>query len=36
MLILLFWVVTLEDGDGMFLRNVGIYLEVHTALQPED
>jgi hypothetical protein len=23
-----------EDGDSMFLRNVGIYLLVHTALQP--
>jgi hypothetical protein len=22
-----------EDGDGMFLRNVGIYVQVHTALQ---
>jgi hypothetical protein len=23
-----------EDGDSIFLRNVGIYLQVHTALQP--
>jgi hypothetical protein len=23
-----------EDGDGMFLRNVCIYLQVHTALLP--
>jgi hypothetical protein len=23
-----------EDGDSMFLRNVGICLQVHTALQP--
>jgi hypothetical protein len=23
-----------EDGDSMFLQNVGIYLQVHTALQP--
>jgi hypothetical protein len=22
-----------EDGDSMFLRNVGVYLQVHTALQ---
>jgi hypothetical protein len=22
-----------EDGGGMFLRNVGIYLQVHTALR---
>jgi hypothetical protein len=22
-----------EDGDNMFLRNVGIYLQVHTTLQ---
>jgi hypothetical protein len=38
---LVFWVVTPcgllggypEDGGSMFLRNVGIYLQVHTALQ---
>jgi hypothetical protein len=39
-----FWVVTTcrlvgwyhrpENGDGMFLRNVGFYLLVHTASQP--
>jgi hypothetical protein len=23
-----------EDGDSMFLRNVGIYLQVHAASQP--
>jgi hypothetical protein len=23
-----------EDGGSMFLRNVGIYLQVHTALHP--
>jgi hypothetical protein len=23
-----------EDGDSIFLRNVGTYLQVHTALQP--
>jgi hypothetical protein len=23
-----------EDGDSMFIRNVGIHLEVHMALQP--
>jgi hypothetical protein len=23
-----------EDGDSMFLRNFGIYLQVHTVLQP--
>jgi hypothetical protein len=23
-----------EDGDSMFLQNAGIYLKVHTALQP--
>jgi hypothetical protein len=23
-----------EDGDSMFLRNVGIYLRVHTVSQP--
>jgi hypothetical protein len=22
-----------DDGSGMFLQNVGIYLQVHTALQ---
>jgi hypothetical protein len=25
-----------EDGGNMYLRNVGIYLQVHTALQPKD
>jgi hypothetical protein len=25
---------TLEDGGSIFLRNAGIYLQVHTALQP--
>jgi hypothetical protein len=25
-----------EDGDSMLLRNVGVDLEIHTALQPED
>jgi hypothetical protein len=44
MSILVLWVVMLcglvgrylspEDGGSMFLRNVGIYLQVHTALQP--
>jgi hypothetical protein len=24
-----------EDGGSMFLKNVGIYLQVHTALQPK-
>lgn len=24
-----------EDGTSMFLRNVGIYLQIHTALNPE-
>jgi hypothetical protein len=23
-----------EDGGSIFLRNVGIYIQVHTALQP--
>jgi hypothetical protein len=23
-----------EDGDGMFLQNIGIYLQVHTTSQP--
>jgi hypothetical protein len=23
-----------QNGESMFLRNVGIYLQVHTALQP--
>jgi hypothetical protein len=23
-----------EDGGSMFLRNIGVYLQVHTALQP--
>jgi hypothetical protein len=36
---LVFYVVTPcgyfpEDGDSMFYRNVGIYLQVHTASQP--
>jgi hypothetical protein len=26
--------VDLEDGDSMFLRSVGLYLQVHTALRP--
>jgi hypothetical protein len=26
--------VSPEDGGSMFLRNVGIFLEVHTVLQP--
>jgi hypothetical protein len=26
--------VSLEDGGSMFLRNVCIYLQIHTALQP--
>jgi hypothetical protein len=26
-----FWT---EDGGSMFFRNVGIYLQVHTAVQP--
>jgi hypothetical protein len=30
----IFWVVTLEDRGSMFFRNVGIYLQVHAALQP--
>jgi hypothetical protein len=40
MALLLFWVVTscglfnTEDGDSMFLRNVGFYLRVHMASQP--
>jgi hypothetical protein len=25
-----------EDGGCMFLRNVSIYLEIYTALKPED
>jgi hypothetical protein len=25
-----------EDGDSMFLRNNGMKLKVHTALNPED
>jgi hypothetical protein len=24
-----------EDGTSMFLRNVGIYQQIHTALNPE-
>jgi hypothetical protein len=32
--VLVFWVVTLKMGNSMFLRNVGIYLQVHMALQP--
>jgi hypothetical protein len=40
MWMLAFWVVTPcglgpEDGGNMFLRDVGIYLPVHTALQPK-
>jgi hypothetical protein len=31
---LFMFVFTPEDGDSMFLRNAGIYLQVHTALQP--
>jgi hypothetical protein len=27
-------IVSPEDGDSMFLRNVGIYLRVYTAPQP--
>jgi hypothetical protein len=23
-----------EDGSSMFLRNFGVYLQIHTALQP--
>jgi hypothetical protein len=37
MTMLFFWVVTPcspEDGNSMFLRNVGIYLRVYTASQP--
>jgi hypothetical protein len=26
-------VFTAEDGDSMLLRNIGIYLQVHMALQ---
>jgi hypothetical protein len=38
MSVLVFWVVMLwvfcpEDGGNMFPQNVGIYLQVHTALQ---
>jgi hypothetical protein len=38
-MMMLFWVVTpcrlrAEDGDSMFLRNDGIYLQVHTVSQP--
>jgi hypothetical protein len=25
-----------EDGGSMFLRNVGIYTQVHTTLQPNE
>jgi hypothetical protein len=28
------WLRKAEDGDSMFLRNGGVYLKVHTALQP--
>jgi hypothetical protein len=43
MKMMMFWVVTScglvgrypEDGDGMFLRNAGIYLQAHTASQPK-
>jgi hypothetical protein len=31
MSVLIFWA---DDGGSMFLRNVGINLQVHTALQP--
>jgi hypothetical protein len=34
MYVLSFWFSTPEDGGIMFLQNVGIYLQVHTALQP--
>jgi hypothetical protein len=27
------WVATPEDGSNMFLRKVGIYLQVHKALK---
>jgi hypothetical protein len=27
-------IIRAEDGDSMFLLEVGIYLQVHTALQP--
>jgi hypothetical protein len=39
---LVFWVVMPrvdfrpEDGDSMFLRNVGIYLQVYRGYNPED
>jgi hypothetical protein len=30
------WHFSPENGDSMFLRNIGIYLQVHTALQPKN
>jgi hypothetical protein len=33
MMMLFFWVLV-EDGDSMFLRNVGIYRRVYTASKP--
>jgi hypothetical protein len=24
------------DGDSMFLRNIGVFLQMHTTLNPED
>jgi hypothetical protein len=42
MMMMMFWVLApcrlvvfrLEDGDSMFLRNVGIYRRVYTAPKP--
>jgi chromosome segregation ATPase len=36
LLMLVLWVVMLEDGGSVFLQNIGIYLQVHMALQPKD
>jgi hypothetical protein len=34
-MLVVFWILTpVEDGDSMFLRTAGIYLQVHMALQP--
>jgi hypothetical protein len=32
--VLVIWVVRTKDGDSMFLRIVGMSLQVHTASQP--
>jgi hypothetical protein len=28
------FIISPEDGGSMFLRNVGMYLQIYTALQP--